>query len=321
MSTETPLAGTALLRWMWRQLTSMRTALLLLLLLGIASIPGSLFPQRTQNPMKVREYLSTHGSLGTLLDRLKFFDVYSSPWFSAIYLLLFLSLIGCVLPRTLDHLRAIAKEPPLTPRNLDRMEGFHELAHGDLKTLLTDESVLSNRDVMSNLACQCMLAIATFHKFGYIHKDCHWGNFLYHKTAEINGYFQYKINDKIYYLKNMGYNIMIYDFGKAKEYEFARHSHIEKSALDYRRIANAFISKTNGGWLSHEYDIDIFTQMYMELLKDNIDNMFHYYKNEDDIIKTVLISLKNILLDAKPTNAKIINSKPFVIDDTIRHKE
>jgi len=132
MSTETPLAGTALLRWMWRQLTSMRTALLLLLLLGIASIPGSLFPQRTQNPMKVREYLSTHGSLGTLLDRLKFFDVYSSPWFSAIYLLLFLSLIGCVLPRTLDHLRAVAKEPPLTPRNLDRMEGFHELAHGDL---------------------------------------------------------------------------------------------------------------------------------------------------------------------------------------------
>ena len=132
MSTENPLGGVPLLRWMWRQLTSMRTALLLLMLLGIASIPGSLFPQRTQNPMKVRDYLATHGALGSWLDRFRFFDVYSSPWFSAIYLLLFISLIGCVLPRTLEHLRAIGKKPPLTPRNLDRMEGFETLSGGDL---------------------------------------------------------------------------------------------------------------------------------------------------------------------------------------------
>lgn len=33
--------------WGWRQLTSMRTALLLLLMLVIAAIPGSLVPQRT----------------------------------------------------------------------------------------------------------------------------------------------------------------------------------------------------------------------------------------------------------------------------------
>lgn len=132
MSTDTPLGSVALLRWTWRQLTSMRTALLLLMLLGLASIPGSLFPQRTQNPMKVRDYLASHGALGSLLDRLRFFDVYSSPWFSAIYLLLFISLIGCVLPRTMEHLRAIGKNPPLTPQNLDRMEGFAVLANGDL---------------------------------------------------------------------------------------------------------------------------------------------------------------------------------------------
>ena len=132
ISNELPLGGIALFRWVWRQLTSMRTALFLLMLLGIGSIPGSLFPQRTQNPMKVREYLASHGSVGTWLDRFKFFDVYSSPWFSAIYLLLFISLIGCVLPRTLEHLRAIGKTPPLTPRNLDRMEGHLVLSAGDL---------------------------------------------------------------------------------------------------------------------------------------------------------------------------------------------
>ena len=132
MTTQTPLGAIALLRWTWRQLTSMRTALILLMMLGIASVPGSLFPQRTQNPMKVRDYLASHGALGTWLDRFKFFDVYSSPWFSAIYLLLFISLIGCVLPRTWEHFKAIGKKPPLTPRNLDRMEGHQILKSGDL---------------------------------------------------------------------------------------------------------------------------------------------------------------------------------------------
>ena len=124
MSEATPIGIRATLRWLWRQLTSMRTALILLLLLGVASIPGSIFPQRNQNPLKVRDFLAANKGLGPLLDKLKFFDVYSSPWFSAIYLLLFISLIGCVLPRTIEHLKAIGKEPPLTPRYLDRMEGY-----------------------------------------------------------------------------------------------------------------------------------------------------------------------------------------------------
>lgn len=113
-----------LLRWAWRQLTSMRTALILLMLLGVAAIPGSLFPQRNQNPQKVDSYFTTDPTLAKWMDRLHLFNVYASPWFSAIYLLLFISLIGCVLPRTFHHLKAIGKKPPLTPRNLDRMEGY-----------------------------------------------------------------------------------------------------------------------------------------------------------------------------------------------------
>jgi cytochrome c biogenesis protein len=127
MTTAPELGTVGLLRWMWRQLTSMRTALILLLMLGFAAIPGSLFPQRSQNPMKVQEYFSSNKFLATWLDRLKFFDVYSSPWFAAIYLLLFISLIGCVLPRTVHHIKAIGAQPPLTPKFLDRMEEYSEL--------------------------------------------------------------------------------------------------------------------------------------------------------------------------------------------------
>ena len=120
-----------LLRWAWRQLTSMRTALILLMLLGVAAIPGSLFPQRSQEPQKVDQYFANDPTLAHWMDRLRLFNVYASPWFSAIYLLLFISLIGCVLPRTFTHLRAIGKKPPLTPKNLDRMEGHRIIASAD----------------------------------------------------------------------------------------------------------------------------------------------------------------------------------------------
>ena len=118
-----PELGTVgLLRYFWRQLTSMRTALILLLMLGVAAIPGSLIPQRTQNPMQVSDYFKNSPELAQWMDRFSLFDVYGSPWFSAIYILLFISLIGCVLPRTIEHFHAARALPPATPKNLARME-------------------------------------------------------------------------------------------------------------------------------------------------------------------------------------------------------
>ena len=118
------LGSAGLLRYIWRQLTSMRTALILLMLLGIASIPGSIFPQRTQNPMAVSASFKSSPELSRWMDRFYLFDVYGSPWFSAIYILLFISLIGCVLPRTIEHFHAGRALPPATPKNLYRMEFY-----------------------------------------------------------------------------------------------------------------------------------------------------------------------------------------------------
>ena len=129
---STVLDSRSFLRWCWRQLTSMRTALILLLLLGIAAIPGSLFPQRSQNPIQVKQYFIDNPTLAAWLDRFSLFNVYSSPWFSAIYLLLFISLIGCVLPRSIGHLKAIGAAPTITPKYLDRMEHFTEIKKVDL---------------------------------------------------------------------------------------------------------------------------------------------------------------------------------------------
>ncbi|MDM7832236.1 cytochrome c biogenesis protein ResB [Cellulomonas edaphi] len=108
------------LRWTWRQLTSMRVALLLLMLLAVAAVPGTMFPQRAQDATKVTRYLADHTTSGPWLDRLGFFDVYASVWFSAIYILLFVSLVGCILPRTKVHLSALRGRPPRTPRRFAR---------------------------------------------------------------------------------------------------------------------------------------------------------------------------------------------------------
>lgn len=110
------------LRWGWRQLTSMRTALVLLLLLAIAAIPGSLVPQRSADPNGVTQWRSTNPDLYPTFEALQLFDVYTSVWFSSIYILLFISLIGCVLPRTKHHWKALRQRPPRTPIRLSRLD-------------------------------------------------------------------------------------------------------------------------------------------------------------------------------------------------------
>ena len=116
-----PLGPMGWLRWAWRQLTSMRTALVLLFLLAVASVPGSVLPQQGIDPQSVQQYYSSHPSLAPLLARLSLFNVFAAPWFAAIYLLLFLSLAGCVVPRTFRLVRSARALPPPAPRNLARL--------------------------------------------------------------------------------------------------------------------------------------------------------------------------------------------------------
>jgi cytochrome c biogenesis protein len=115
------------LRYAWRQLTSMRTALFLLLLLAVAAIPGSTFPQRSIDAARTTQWITDHPTAGPLLDRLGFFEVYAAPWFAAIYLLLFVSLIGCVAPRSRIHWHQVRSTPPRAPRRLERLPAHQEV--------------------------------------------------------------------------------------------------------------------------------------------------------------------------------------------------
>ena len=96
----------AFLRNTWRGLTSMRTALVLLFLLALAALPGALIPQRSLNPAEVDKYFREYPNLAPVLDKIGAFEVFGSVWFASIYVLLFISLIGCLLPRCWQHYKA-----------------------------------------------------------------------------------------------------------------------------------------------------------------------------------------------------------------------
>ncbi|MEQ6902403.1 cytochrome c biogenesis protein ResB [Nocardioides sp. YIM 152588] len=108
-------------RWAWRQVTSMRTALVLLLLLALAAVPGSVIPQSGVDALGVSRWQDEHPTLTPIYEKLDLFSVYDSVWFSAIYLLLVVSLVGCILPRTAVYFRAARARPPAAPRNLTRL--------------------------------------------------------------------------------------------------------------------------------------------------------------------------------------------------------
>lgn len=153
---EAPAAGSSIAqpkldaagwaRFAWRQLTSMRTALVLLLLLAVAAIPGSLVPQRSADPNGVVQFERDNPDLFVVLDALQVFDTYTSVWFSSIYLLLFISLIGCIVPRTQHHAKALRARPPATPARLDRLVGHTERrASVDIETALAEAHTLLRR--------------------------------------------------------------------------------------------------------------------------------------------------------------------------------
>jgi cytochrome c biogenesis protein len=131
----------ALIRNTWRTLTSMGTALVLLFLLALAAIPGALLPQRSLNESKVELYIAEHPTIGPWLDRLQAFEVFSSFWFTAIYVLLFVSLVGCLTPRLIEHARSMRATPVPAPRNLSRLPKHHTAqASGDAESVAASMS-------------------------------------------------------------------------------------------------------------------------------------------------------------------------------------
>jgi hypothetical protein len=186
---------------------------------------------------------------------------------------------------------------------------LNERVDGDIKQLFNNIDILNNDNLLVNIACQCFLAISTFHNLGYLHLDAHWGNFLYKKTEIKNGYYHYILYDTNYYLKDNGYTIMIYDFGKAIKYN---QVHIKPLDFikDYKRISHAFINKSLNGWINYHRLPNISQKIYD--FKEWLEKYSNKFTDQKMILNNIYNNFfKRILLTTIPDDAIILNDIPF----------
>jgi cytochrome c biogenesis protein len=163
-------------RWSWRQLTSMRTALILLFLLALAAIPGSVVPQEAVDSVRASQWRDQHPQLTPIYEKLGLFSVYDSAWFSAIYILLMVSLVGCIIPRLFVYWRGVRAQPPKAPKNLSRLPEHREL-DGDDSTIETAARWLKRKRYRVVVADGTVSA-----ERGYLREA---GNLLFHLSVLI----------------------------------------------------------------------------------------------------------------------------------------
>ena len=215
-----------------------------------------------------------------------------------------------------------------------KLISINELADGDLKMLVGMRKVLQDNELMLNILFQTFISIATFHNIvGYVHRDAHYGNFLYQQNSE-KGYYHYIFNDKNYYLKACKYNIIIYDYGFAKQ---INNNTADKEVIrtqnhyiygDYYKIIHAFINKKDRGWInSRNLPDSKITKIIMDISTIMYKNIYAelYYNNDKknslpysfalfaDIIDNVFLKYTppGMFITQRPTN--VINKTPFMI--------
>ena len=134
----------------WRWLTRMRTALWMLLWLGVLTAIATVIPQDPNVPSTVDRWLSGEEGPGAgiseVLWRTGAFDVYGSAIFLALLLALFLSLTACLIPRIRAWVRLVRRsQPPLLRAGSGDFSATFVTAHGPDAVLDAADEVLSSR--------------------------------------------------------------------------------------------------------------------------------------------------------------------------------
>jgi hypothetical protein len=222
--------------------------------------------------------------------------------------------------------------PPKIAELKHTMFVFSELANGDYNDF---HKLYFNNDVyILNALAQIYLSFMFFYKYiNAFHNDSHYGNFLYH-IINPGGFFHYNIYGQDYYLENVGFLWVIWDFGlilpfqnsnlitndKYGKYRGQYDSYNKprgRITEDYNRILTVgFINKFNNGHISNNY---IFSDNIYNIAT-NIRSILREYRGIFDVailteLNTKLLTFMsnhiNTFRTIKPDN--IINSIPYNI--------
>jgi cytochrome c biogenesis protein len=247
-----------LLRWTWRQLTSMRTALVLLLLLALAAVPGSVIPQESVDSLGVTRWKEQHPDLTPVYERLDLFSVYDSAWFSAIYILLMVSLVGCFVPRIALYWRAQRAQPPAAPRHLTRLPD-HTTYTTDDKTL---EHLARAREVLKRRGYRLRAeedGDAVSAERGYLREA---GNLVFHVSVlivlvgfAIGGLFGYKGGVILVEGSTFSNNLTQYDdFAPGSLF---RAEDMEPFSFDVAEFDVEWQETDPGAWMARSFNADL----------------------------------------------------------------
>jgi len=248
------------LRFFWRQLTSMRTALILLLLLALGAVPGSLVPQRSSDPNGVVAYQVNNPDTFKILDSLGLFSTFTSPWFSAIYLLLFVSLVGCIIPRLKHHLDALRAKPPKTPARLERLVGFSSATTTtDAATAIAEARSLLKRQGYRVAS----YADSVSAERGYLRET---GNLIFHialvgilLTVGVFGSFGYTGQRVL--VQGEAFTNVIGDYDSFEPGRFSDENSLQPFQLRLDTFVPKYAAQPDGTWAPENFDANLSSRL------------------------------------------------------------
>jgi len=199
----------------------------------------------------------------------------------------------------------ITKGFPLN--NKDYYVYLTELASGDFNSY--DKN---NDELNGNALAQTFISLMFYYKeIKSYHCDAHKGNFLYHNIKK-GGYFHYRIFKQDYYIENLGYLWIVWDYEQSVPLtsKLSNHNKELKMGKDFYSIFSYL----------YIYDkSDKFKELKKKLFNKDDSNSFAF-KNYDKklfekFIKEILESLcKSGFLSKTNNNFIIINKNPYIID-------
>ena len=166
-----------------------------------------------------------------------------------------------------------------------------------------------NNEILKSIYSQALLSLYIFHnKFNYYHKDSHLSNFFYKKVIKDNKYFHYQINGQNYYIKNVGYLIVLADYGLAEKK--SETFDLNKIHEDYKQIISSILITCLNKYRQFYIDDKIDKRKIISAnftMEDK--SSFNEFKLIDDLLKYFFV----ITPQSIPSSSEIINSKPYII--------
>lgn len=151
-----------------------------------------------------------------------------------------------------------------------------------------------------NIIIQSFISMVFFQKYiNMAHYDTHGNNFLIH-FIKPGGFFHYRIYNENYYLENIGYLVVINDFGLVKD--------LNSYTLlyDFKKFIKWFIRHK-----APRDDFDDIKEFMKRLITRFTYNKDNFYKY---LFKFIHSTYPRFLLTSKPNGAVIINKTPYIIE-------